>query len=357
MYRVVYSNCWEDAEAVIRALNITPGKSYLSIASAGDNTLGILAHNPGFVLAVDQNPAQLACLDLKRAAIEHLSCPETLAFLGVTGSNRRIPTYKNIRNTLAPFARRFWDRNRNDIKHGIIHAGITERNFKRFRKFILPLAMSRTDQAKLIQKIPAKERSQLCSRVLHNLRYHYVMKTAFSRAIVKQLNIGSYSTFAHSGNGNLASIIMERVQKGFNSQYAHDNPYITYIMTGNYHIVLPYYLQETVFHAIKQNIQSLHVFSGTVQQVLKADDSRTFNGFNLSDIFEYMNDHEFKSCLSLIVQRAAPNARFVYWNTLQMRAAWNTSAKLCLCKDLADNLFQKSKSFFYDSLMVYEVST
>ena len=37
-----YANCWEDASVLLQALNIGPGKRYISIASGGDNTFSLL---------------------------------------------------------------------------------------------------------------------------------------------------------------------------------------------------------------------------------------------------------------------------------------------------------------------------
>ena len=38
-----YANCWEDADVLLDALQPKPGDRILSIASAGDNSLSLLA--------------------------------------------------------------------------------------------------------------------------------------------------------------------------------------------------------------------------------------------------------------------------------------------------------------------------
>ena len=55
-----YAQCWEDADVLLAALDPSPGAVCLSIASAGDNTLALLARSPARVVAVDLNTAQLA---------------------------------------------------------------------------------------------------------------------------------------------------------------------------------------------------------------------------------------------------------------------------------------------------------
>ncbi len=57
-----YAQCWEDADILLEGLGIRPGDTCLSIASAGDNSLAMLArrgragHRPG----PESRPAWLA---------------------------------------------------------------------------------------------------------------------------------------------------------------------------------------------------------------------------------------------------------------------------------------------------------
>src|SRR5688500_13209672 len=68
--QVRYAQCWEDADVLLEGLRLRPGAVCLSIASAGDNTLALLTKEPQRVIALDLNPAQLACLALRVAAYQ-----------------------------------------------------------------------------------------------------------------------------------------------------------------------------------------------------------------------------------------------------------------------------------------------
>jgi len=68
---VRYANVWEDAWILREALRPAPGRRMLSIASAGDNAFALLAAGAE-VVAADLSPAQIALVDLKRAAIRRL---------------------------------------------------------------------------------------------------------------------------------------------------------------------------------------------------------------------------------------------------------------------------------------------
>src|SRR5512142_1052517 len=93
-----YAQCWEDADVLLEALDIQPGDVCLSIASAGDNTLAMLAKSPGAVLAIDLNPAQLACLELRVAAFRELAHGEMLELWGSAPSTRRESLYHRCRS-------------------------------------------------------------------------------------------------------------------------------------------------------------------------------------------------------------------------------------------------------------------
>ena len=118
-----YASCWEDAAVVAEALDPLEGTRCLSIASAGDNTLSLLARGAGEVWAVDVSPAQLALVELKMAAFRHLEHPEVLGFLGVRPSATRRAVYESLRGALAAGARAFWDERRHLQSHRRIGGG------------------------------------------------------------------------------------------------------------------------------------------------------------------------------------------------------------------------------------------
>src|SRR6185436_19732 len=80
-----YANSWEDADVLCAALRPAPGKRMLAIASAGDNAFALLAAGAE-VVAADLSAAQLALVELKRAAIRQLDDDALLHFLGAPPS-------------------------------------------------------------------------------------------------------------------------------------------------------------------------------------------------------------------------------------------------------------------------------
>ena len=42
-----YAQCWEDADVLLAGLDVQPGDTCISIASAGDNSLSLLSRGAG----------------------------------------------------------------------------------------------------------------------------------------------------------------------------------------------------------------------------------------------------------------------------------------------------------------------
>jgi len=61
-----HANCWEDASLVAEALEPLDGACGLSIASAGDSTLSLVARGARDVWAVDVSAPQLALVEVMR---------------------------------------------------------------------------------------------------------------------------------------------------------------------------------------------------------------------------------------------------------------------------------------------------
>ena len=97
-----YAQCWEDADILMTGLDIRPGNVCLSIASAGENSLSMLVHDPARVVAVDLNPAQLAALELRVAAYRALEHAELLELIGSRASKRSQLPRASPPSTLGP---------------------------------------------------------------------------------------------------------------------------------------------------------------------------------------------------------------------------------------------------------------
>ncbi|HEV2238225.1 MAG TPA: DUF3419 family protein, partial [Ktedonobacterales bacterium] len=155
-----YAQCWEDADILLAALDVRPGDTCLTIASAGDNTLALLTRAPARVIALDLSAAQLACLELRVAAYRALEHHELLELVGSRASTRRLAHYARCRPHLAPATRAFWDARPAAIAAGIGGAGKFERYLALFRQRVLPLVHSAGTRRALLAGGAPEERAR-----------------------------------------------------------------------------------------------------------------------------------------------------------------------------------------------------
>jgi S-adenosylmethionine-diacylglycerol 3-amino-3-carboxypropyl transferase len=82
-----------------------------------------------------------------------------------------------------------------------------------------------------------------------------------------------------------------------------------------------------------------------------------FDGYNLSDIFEYMSPAEHERCYAALVERAAPGARLVYWNLLAPRSRPDALAdRVQPLTEEARALHARDLAWFYGALHVDRVA-
>ncbi len=348
-----YANCWEDAEILCRALNPEPGKRILSIASAGDNSLSLLAGGAE-VVAVDLNPSQLACLELRRAAVRNLDYDEYLGFFGIRKMPRRKELYKKLKKDLNKNAAGFWDNNPSGIEQGFIHNGKFERYFHLFRTRILPLVHSRSTVLELLREKDRNKRIEFYDKKWNNFRWRMLFRIFFSRGVMGKM--GRDPEFFRYVDGPVSEQILKRTRYALTELPTHDNPYLDYILTGNYTYGVPHYLQPENFEKIRNSFDNLTVYQGTVQDAANHYGNDGFDGFNLSDIFEYLDPPTCRNIYNQLLEKARGGARFAYWNMLvPRRMSDDFPDRVNWLEDVSRELFASDKAFFYSRFVVEEV--
>ncbi|WP_374122995.1 DUF3419 family protein [Leptotrichia hongkongensis] len=355
-----YSQCWEDTEVLLESLNIQENDICFGILSAGDNVFSMLAENPKKVVALDISFPQIALAKLKKEVFNSLSYEEMLEFMGVIKSDKRVETYDKIRENLDKEVKEYWDFNKEAIEKGIIHTGKFEKFFKIFRKRILPFVHNKKRIGKLLEKKSRQERTEYYNSHWNNFRWKLMFKLFFSRYVVGKL--GRDKEFFRYAEKNISEEMKERSKYALCELDSYENPYIYYIMTGNYRLnCLPYFLREENFENIKKNLHKLEIVQNSVEEYLDGIDFK-INKFNLSDIFEYMSLENYKKLMKKIYDNADNNAILAYWNLIVER----NSLKLESLEENIKNNFQrleefdkrlhkKDKTFFYTDFVVEKV--
>ena len=350
---VRYANCWEDADILLEALAVKKGDRCLSIASAGDNSLALLAGEPEVVIACDVNAAQLACVEIRQVAFAELSYADMLAFLGFRDCDDRPAIYRTLRSSLCPSTKLYFDQNHARLANGLIHDGKFEKYLRFFRSWILPLVHSRrTVDELLINKDEDARRAFFRDR-WDTWRWRLVCRIFCSRPVLGRA--GRDPEFMRFVEGHVAERILRRAAEGLTNLPTHDNPFLDYICTGAFRRALPFYVREENFPKIRRNLSRLKLFHGAISDVFKVE--RTgFDKFNLSDIFEYMSHELFLRTARVLLEHSRPCARLAYWNMLVSRGiARHWPKRVRLLQDLSENCFRRDKAFFYQAFLVDEV--
>jgi len=343
-----YANSWEDADLLCSALKPAPGKRILSIASAGDNAFAMLAEG-AHVVAVDLSPAQLALVELKKVAIQKLDDDALFRFLGVRPAVGRFLSYTFLRDHLTDDARAYWDANVEAIEGGVIHAGRFENYFRVFRQRVLPFVHSKHEVNELLVPRDEVGRRRFYNEEWNTWRWRAMFRIFFSRFVMGRS--GRDPEFFRYVEGSVAERISRRAEYAMTTLPIHTNPYLVSIFTGNYsEEALPRYLRH--LDRLRANLHHLTLVQGSIETAATG----RFDGYYLSDIFEYIDPQITREIYGKLLASANPGARFAYWNLLVPRRRPEVFAdRVNDLRDEAEALFARDMAFFYSAFVLEEV--
>lgn len=351
---IQYGLCWEDADCLLDALQIRRGERCLSIASAGDNTLALLTADPSEVVAVDASRAQLACLALRIAAFRALEHAELLELIGSRPSDRRRQLYRRCRAQLDGWDREFWDARLGLVDHGIGRAGRLERYFALFRSTVLRVVHPAHRVAALLRGGTPEERAAFYEDQWNTARWRLVFRIFFSRTVMR---LGRGRAQFRYVSGDVASTLLARIRRPLVELEPSANPYVRWILTGSYGAVLPMALRPEHFDTIRSRVGRVRLRHERLQDYLSDGDER-FHRFNLSDVFEYLSQREYRELLRQIVAAAHPGGRLVYWNLFVPRTRpADLTRQLRTLTTRSAELHARDKAFFYSALVIEEVAS
>ena len=352
--RIRYAQLWEDADVLVAGLGDQRGKSLVSICSAGDNALAMLTLDPARVVAVDISAAQIECLKIRVAAFRMLDHPALLELLGSRPSSRRAALLDRVAATLPDASQVFWASLREAVvRHGLGGVGRFERYFRIFRRLVLPLAHGRATIDDLFVPRGKPERERFMRERWDNWRWRALLGVFFSRFSMGRL--GRDPAFFDHVEGSVAAHVARRIVHAAVDLDPSENPYLHWIMTGTHGTALPLPWRADQFDVIRERLDRIEIRRGTVEAAVSTGEKA--DGFNLSDIFEYMGPEAFAAAYRSVLAAAGAGARLVYWNMMvPRRAPADCGARVRRCTDLEDRGKAMDKAFFYSDLVVEEVA-
>lgn len=347
-----YAQLWEDADVLTAALGPRPGGTLVSICSAGDNALAMLTLDPAKVVVVDLSPAQIACLRLRIGAYRALTHPE---FLELTGSrpstNRRALLNRALALTDADTTA-FWQTLAPQVeRYGIGGVGKFERYFRIFRTRLLPFVHSRKTLASVFTPRDPQAREIFFNTRFNTWRWRLLLNIFFSRFVMGRM--GRDKAFFDHVDGSPAQHVARRIRHAGVDTDPAQNPYLHWILMGTHGDALPMAWRAEHYDIIRDRLDRLDIRQGALEAFVSTGEKA--DGFNLSDIFEYMSPQVFEQVYASILAAAAPRARLVYWNMMAPRRVPAACAdKVTTLTDLENSLKARDMAFFYSDFVVEE---
>lgn len=348
-----YAQLWEDADVLVAGIAAKPGATLVSICSAGDNALAMLTLDPAKVVVVDLSPAQIACLKVRIAAYRVLSHGELLRLLGARPGADRGWLLDRVIAGLLPAEQAFWRERRAAVNaHGLGGIGKFESYFRIFRRYLLPLAHPRRTVEAIFEHRGRPAREDFLRRRWNNWRWRLLLEAFFSRTAMGRL--GRDAAFFDHVEGSVAAHVARRIEHAAVGLDPADNPYLAWIMTGTCREALPLAWRPEHFETIRARLDRLDIRPGSLERFVATGEKA--DGFNLSDIFEYMSPQVFEEVYRSLLGAANSGARLVYWNMMvPRRVPASLAGTVVRRKDDEDRLKAIDKAFFYSDFVVEEV--
>lgn len=348
---------WEDADALIAALDVQENDRVLSICSGGDSVLALLGAGARRVIAIDPNPAQIACLALRVAAYKELEYTEMLEMIGSNPSWRRRALYVRCRDQLEPEWRRYWDLRPEVLDLGLGDCGRFEAGFRAFRRRYRWLFFRRRMLRTMLCGGPRPQRLAFYEQRWDTWRWRLFCRLLFSRRVMERLGLEGAADDAV--RAEVGERLIGRLRHALTELDPIENPYLCWILAGRHAVALPWALREENFEKIRRRLNRLewHVISLEDYLDQEADcDGPPIDKFNLSDMFERMPEDDAGDLIELAVNRSRPGSRLAYWNFLKRRHRPDRmDYKLRPLEHLSQALHEQDKVFFYRGFVVEEV--
>ena len=178
-----------------------------------------------------------------------------------------------------------------------------------------------------------------------------LFKIFFSRFVMGRF--GRDPEFLKEVTVNVGSHIFTKAENQLKSIAAQNNFILKYNLTGSFGELLPNYLQPDNFKIIKENIDKLQLKQGFAEDAIQQ--FGTFDYMNLSNIFEYMDEHLFKKTTQQLMKGLSKNGKIAYWNLMVPRRMSKLfPLELNYQQALSESLTRIDKGFFYNGFVVDE---
>jgi S-adenosylmethionine-diacylglycerol 3-amino-3-carboxypropyl transferase len=323
---LVYPQIWEDPEVDMEALCIAPENHVVAIASGGCNILSYLTANPARVTALDLNPTHVALNKLKlTAAAELPSWNEFYRFFGVANEKVNVEAYDRfLAYHLDEKSRGYWEHRRFGM--GERRIGVFARNFYRHGLLGRCIGFGHlvaraygVNPRDLLQARSLEEQKNYFATALAPLLDRRLIRWFLARQF-SLFGLGippaQYEALAGAGNGNMAAVVYERLER-LSCGFKLEDNYFAWQAFGRGYArdaqgPLPPYLRRDNFEAVKSRANRVEVLNRSFTEYLEAQPEASHDRYILLDAQDWMNDAQLNALWKEITRTANPGARVIF---------------------------------------------
>lgn len=353
---LAYAQCWEDPAVLQRALRVGPDDDVFSICGAGDNAFALLAAGARSVTCVDTAEPQLALAEYKLEAARALPVQSFRSALGLDAFGRRVWFYHHVRPALGPRARGYLDAHESIVREGLLEAGGFERGLARFRAQVLRRIHPPDRVARMLALSDPEAQARLYAEEWDSVRWRGLFRLAFDRRLMARR--GRVEGALDAVPGSVPGAMHARAARVLCDLPASSNFFLQWYLGGRYPDLErgPPYLTTAGHAALRAGADRVRFVAGDVLAVLQGCADDTFSAFNLSNVFEYMDEAGTAAVLREVARVGRAGARICYWNLLVPR---HRPASLADRIDreaaLAAELTAEDRAFVYGAVQVERV--
>ncbi|MEI5677947.1 MULTISPECIES: DUF3419 family protein [unclassified Mesorhizobium] len=322
---LVYPQIWEDPDVDMEAMELGQGHSIVTIASGGCNVLAYLTRSPARIDAVDLNTAHISLNRMKHAAVRHLpSHADLFRFFGSAGNAHNSAAYDQfVAPNLDRASRTYWEKRNWRGKRRI---AAFDGNF--YQKGLLGLFIAAghrvgrlygVDVSGLMSAKTIEEQRRFFDEKIAPVFQKRMLRWATARkSSLFGLGIppAQYNSLITSGDGTMASVLHERLEKLACHFPLKDNYFAWQAFARRYpepgEAALPAYLEAENYDTIRANLDRVSIHHANFTELLAEKSAASVDRFVLLDAQDWMSDDQLNALWTEITRTAAPGARVIF---------------------------------------------
>lgn len=331
-------------------------KRIVTIGSGGCTAFSLLNDDVEQVVIMDYNPAQMALIELKKAAILCLNHTRFLQFIGEKDMEQRerVQVYEQqLKTILSQTAIDFWDQHLVLIKQGINYSGATEKFYQFVGNHLRKNVYSDEVWSELFQCSTIDEQKKFYKTYCTSESWQTAIRILLSKTT--HLQFYPAQMFSQSGETDFSDFFAGRFKAEISQRKIRDNYFLSQLLWRSYRWEedegMPYYLSEQGFLQAKRNLHKCTLETGDITLLLDKQAAKV-DAFFLSNVMDWASKTDRSRICQAITKSKAPEAIFL------LRSMWGIDlpieflASMKIDLEECQNYLNLERAMMYQKLII-----